>query len=179
MRPRDARVRAAGLAGLLAAMALPLATAGSPAMPAASAIANWFDDPFVQVASAHPGCPEPLGPRMDAAERRVQAHHRAERGTTCYLAGQCAQPNAYLYDRAIADRLVERLRASPRLRHASLWVTVQGRVVFLQGCSDHPDADAAALERLARDVPDVMQAVATVFDGRGRPPYRTLPSGGD
>ena len=143
------------------------ASAGDAEVPA-----NWFGDPFVQVASALPGCPEPAGPRITRDERRVQAHHRAERGTSCYLAGACEKPNAYLYDKDIADQVVARLGASDLVARSTLWVTVQGRVVYLQGCTSDPAHDATELERIVRGVPGVAQAVAAVFTGRGQPAYR-------
>jgi len=54
---------------------------------------NPFGDPFVQATSGR-ACPAPLGPAYSEAERRIEAHSRAERGTTCWLAGLCAEPNA-------------------------------------------------------------------------------------
>lgn len=103
---------------------------------------NWFNDPFVQLASAIRACPEPLGPRVTKAERRLQAHHRAERGTTCFLAGRCEKPNAYLYDQGIAEALAARIRASVWPATSSLWITVQGRVAFIEGCAAQPSGRA-------------------------------------
>ena len=57
----------------------------------------------------------PLGPAYTEAERRVEAHSRLERGTTCWLAGQCAEPNAYRYDAANAIAAVAALRRDPAL----------------------------------------------------------------
>ena len=59
---------------------------------------NWFDDPFFQVASGMRNCPVPEGPLLTAEERRAQRHSRLERGTSCWLAGRCADSNAYLPD---------------------------------------------------------------------------------
>lgn len=137
---------------------------------------NWFDDPFFALSSEVPDCPVPLGPFMTEAERRVQAHHRAERGTTCWLAGQCERPNAYAYDHGIARSLRAAARDRPALfAGTSLWVTVQGRVVFIEGCAADPRA-AAELERFARAVPGVQQALALLRTGAGAaPPYRARP----
>jgi hypothetical protein len=135
---------------------------------------NWFGDPFFQAAAALPNCPEPAGPRLTLAERQLQAHHRAEKGTSCWLAGACDKPNAHGYDADIAQALKTALAAEPLLlREATLWVTVQARVVYLEGCLRTPDA-APRLEALARAVPQVQQAIAIVYDGRGRPPYKLL-----
>ncbi len=135
---------------------------------------NRFGDPFEAVSTDLPGCVEPLGPRTTAAEARVQAHSRAERGTTCWLRGECREPNAYRYDAGIAVTLRERLAASPALHPSSLWLTVQGRVVYLEGCVARAE-QGPALEAVARGVPDVLQALALVSVGAaGQPPYRPL-----
>ncbi len=136
---------------------------------------NRFGDPFEAVSADLPGCAEPLGPRLTAAEARVQAHHRAERGTTCWLRGACREPNAYRYDAGIAATLRGRLAAAPALHPSSLWLTVQGRVVYLEGCVARAE-QGPALEAVARGVPDVLQALALVGVGTaGPPPYRVLP----
>jgi len=133
---------------------------------------NRFNDPFEAVSADLAGCPEPRGPRITAAEARVQAHHRAERGTTCWLKGECSEPNAYRYDAAIAAALRDRLAAAPALHPSSLWLTVQGRVVYLEGCVARVD-QGPALEAAARAVPVVQQALAIVAVGAtAQPPYR-------
>lgn len=138
------------------------------------AVLNRFNDPFEAVSADIPGCPEPRGPRVTAAEARVQAHHRAERGTSCWLRGECREPNAFRYDAAIAGTLRDRLKANPALHPSSLWFTVQGRVVYLEGCVAQP-AQAAALEQAARAVPDVVQALALVrVSAGGALPYRRM-----
>ncbi|WP_374429121.1 BON domain-containing protein [Ideonella dechloratans] len=147
-----------------------------PLTAPAPAPANWFGDPFVQVSAAVANCPEPLGPRITPAERLAQSHHRAERGTTCFLQGQCSEPNAYRYDADIARAVVQALRQSPRVAQGTLWVTVQGRDVFIEGCAPAAQATATEAEGLARQVPQVLAAVAAVFDGRGPAPYRTWPN---
>lgn len=156
-------------------LALPtLLTSAGPA--AAAELRNWFDDPFFQVSAAIAGCPRPAGPFVDEANRRVQMHRRLEKGTTCWLAGRCEQPNAYAYDAAIAAALRERFAAAPVAQRGSLWITVQGRVVYVEGCAPDPLRAAAELEALARAAPQVEQALAIVFDGHGRPPYVPLES---
>jgi len=135
---------------------------------------NRFDDPFEAVSHDIADCPEPRGPRITAAEARVQAHHRAERGTTCWLKGECSEPNAFRYDAGIAAALRERLQGAAALNPSSLWVTVQGRVVYFEGCVERAD-QGAQLEALARGLPDVQQALALVRVGPGGSvPYRRL-----
>jgi hypothetical protein len=136
---------------------------------------NWFNDPFFQIANAIPDCPAPAGPLITEQERRVQSHHRAERGTTCWLTGQCDRPNFYAYDPDIADAIKAALKSSNPFAGATLWVTVQGRVVYFEGCV--PDqAMEPALEAFARSVAGVQQSIAAVFvrGASSRPPYRLL-----
>lgn len=140
----------------------------------AAELRNWFNDPFFQLSSAVRNCPTPLGPLMTEEDSRQQAHHRAERGTTCWLAGQCDKPNAFAYDQAIASELRTRLADLPVVRSATLWITVQGRVVYIEGCAR--DASAVReLEAAARSVSNVQQALANI---RGptdsKPPYPVL-----
>jgi hypothetical protein len=135
---------------------------------------NWFDDPFFQVTSGVPDCPTPAGPRLTESERRGQAHHRAERGTSCWLSGDCEQPSAYAHDAQIARDLLARWRSTSRFDSTSLWVTVQHATVFIEGCVSGA-VDAAALEAFARATAHVQQAVAIVHaDLKTRPPYKVL-----
>jgi hypothetical protein len=156
---------------LMAALAWPVPVLAQ----AAPERQNWFNDPFFQISNAIPGCPVPAGPLITEQERRVQSHHRAERGTTCWLSGQCDRPNFYAYDADIADAIKAALKASNPFDRATLWVTVQGRVVYFEGCV--PDqAMEPALEAFAKSVAGVQQAIAAVFvkGAAPRPPYRLL-----
>ena len=153
-----------------------LVVAAAICMPAAPAVAddakrNWFDDPFFQVAAGLPHCPVPEGPLYTEAERREQIHSRLERGTSCWLAGRCADSNAYRYDKPLAPKVNAALRAVPGVARGSVWVTVQRRWVYLQGCVPSR-ALADRLVRAARAVPDVESVVPDLMVGtRGRPPY--------
>ena len=169
-RTEDASMRRplAEAAILVLLLALPFASRADPR----DGLRNWFGDPFFRIAQGIADCPMPAGPYIDEAERRVQAHHRAERGTTCWLAGTCDRPNAYAYDADIAAALRAALRRHNAFADTSVWVTVQGRVVYLEGCVARP-AQAAELEAFARAVPQVQQAIAIVRDApSARPPYR-------
>jgi BON domain len=161
---------------LLVALAWPVPGTAQPASAASEpALRNWFGDPFFQIANALPDCPEPAGPRIGEAERQKQSHHRAERGTTCWLAGQCDRPNSYAYDADIAAAVRLGLAGSNPFAGATIWVTVQGRVVYFEGCVPAP-AMAAALETFARGIPNVQQAIAAVrvTGDATRPPYRLM-----
>jgi len=161
-------LRATPAALLALACALEPALAQETPKPAKQ---NWFDDPFFQVASGLPQCPVPEGPLLTAEERRAQMHSRLERGTSCWLAGRCADSNAYRYDKPLAPKVQAALAAVPGVRHASVWVVIQRRWVYLQGCVPSR-ALAAALERAARTVPDVEAVLPELMVGtRGKPPY--------
>ena len=154
-----------------------LAAFWTAACPAQSGLSNGFDDPFFQLSSALPDCPLPMGPFVTEAERRVQAHHRAEKGTTCWLNGECDRPNFYAYDADIAEALRGALAGWPGrgalVTGTTLWVTVQGRVVYIEGCARGETA-VAGLEALAKGLPHVLQATAAVrTDQSAPPPYRT------
>jgi hypothetical protein len=138
-------------------------------------VRNWFDDPFFQASSAIADCPLPMGPFATEAERRQQAHRRVEKGTSCWLAGQCERASAYAYDRDI-ERAIRDAAAQSRLfADSTLWITVQGRAVYIEGCVTSPDA-AMQLEAFAKGVPFVQQAAAIVRSSPKEPvPYRTRP----
>lgn len=133
---------------------------------------NWFDDPFFQITSALADCPLPAGPFTPESERAAQAHHRAERGTTCWLAGQCERPNDYAYDADIATAVRGVLSHAMPESATTLWITVQGRIVYIEGCASSRAA-VVALEECLRTVPFVRQVVSNVrTDPKARPPYR-------
>jgi hypothetical protein len=135
---------------------------------------NWFNDPFIQVRNGLPNCPVPLGPLLTEAEMRAESHSRVERGTSCWMAGKCAQPNAYFYDAKIAEALRQRFAQSSDYRDASLWISVKRRFVWIEGCAGEA-SDAASLEALAQEVPDVEHVFVDVMTGTsGKPPYRLL-----
>ena len=139
---------------------------------AAEELRNWFDDPFFAITSAIRDCPLPAGPFITDAERRVQAHHRAERGTTCWLAKACDRPNAYAYDRDIAAAIAAAVRERRPFPDTSLWVTVQGRVVYVEGCARSP-ATVAEVEAFVRTLPNVQQAIANLrIDPTAPAPYK-------
>jgi hypothetical protein len=137
---------------------------------------NWFDDPFFQITSSIPQCPEPAGPRVTAAERQAQSHRRAEKGTTCWLAKEedCEKSNAYSYDREIASEIQVAVRATSSFANTSLWVTVQGRVVYVEGCVPE-ESQATQIEAFVRRLPHVQQAIAIVTSVPGaKAPYKLI-----
>lgn len=153
-------------------LAMACAVEAAPAQPAREAEKqNWFDDPFFQVASGAPGCAVPEGPFYTADERKIQMHSRLERGTSCWLAGQCSDSNAYRYDKPLAPKVRAALESVPGVRRGSVWVIIQRRWVYLQGCVPSRSL-SQRLERAARAVPDVETVLPDLMIGtRGKPPY--------
>ncbi len=144
--------------------------------PAQSAgkVQNWFHDPFFQISSAVPDCPTPAGPYVTEAERTAEAHHRAERGTTCWLVGKCDRPSSYDYDQDIAGAFKKALTTNTSFKNSTLWVTVQGRVVYIEGCAEEPGI-AGRIEQFAMSLPYVEMAVAKIrSDPSAAPPYNIM-----
>ena len=153
----QAEMKRAGTPWALLATYLIVSTAHAAAAPPAQPSEtkkNWFDDPFFQVAQGLPACPVPEGPLYTEAERRTQIHSRLERGTSCWLADKCADSNAYGYDQPLASKVHAALDTVPGVRRGSVWVIVQRRWVYLQGCVPTREL-RARLERAARAVPFV------------------------
>ncbi len=142
-----------------------------PMLLGAEELQNWFHDPFFQISDKFPDCPQPAGPYVTAAERLANAHHRAERGTTCWLEGKCDRPNSYAYDQDIGDALQKALAGERFYADSSLWVTVQGRVVYIEGCAADKRL-TRELEKFAMTIPYVETAVAKIrFNPLDPPPY--------
>jgi BON domain len=130
---------------------------------------NPFGDPFVQATGGR-NCAPPLGPAYSEAERRAEAHSRVERGTSCWLAGLCAEPNAYRYDAANATAAVDALRAEPALATSAIWVTAQRRFVYLEGCVADA-AQAARAEALVQALPQIDRVIPALALPGERSPY--------
>jgi hypothetical protein len=160
--------RAIALAAAWVAVLMPAAAQEAGAPPVRQ---NWFDDPFFQIAAGAHGCPQPLGPFYTEEQRRLQIHSRVERGTSCWLAGQCADSNAYRYDKPLAPKVEAALKAVSGVGRGSVWVMIQRRWVYLQGCVPSHDL-ALRLEHAAHAVPDVEAVVVDLMVGtRGKPGY--------
>ncbi|WKB55517.1 BON domain-containing protein [Eleftheria terrae] len=150
---------------------VPVAQAGGSG-PGEPTRRNWFGDPFLQLSKDIADCPLPAGPFITEAERRVQSHNRAERGTTCWLTGSCERPNFYRYDRDIAEALRKSLSQAHPFANTTVWATVQGRIVFIEGCV-RDDRVAPRIEAFVAALPHVQRAVAIVYsDPASRPPYK-------
>jgi len=111
-------------------------------------------DPFTQATGGYPGCPEARPSVLTEQEMRVSAHERAERGTSCCLAGTCECGGAYKRDPEINERVAAAIRNDSRFRDTSIWVTTTRKFVTLQGCV-RSAGQKRALEVLVRRQPDV------------------------
>ena len=160
-------MRQAACAAVLGSAAL-LAGCGTPA-PVEAPHLNPFNDPFLQATDGRP-CPTPRGPAYSEAELRVEAHSRIERGTTCWLQGLCAEPNAYRYDAANATAAVVALRRDPALAGSTIWLTAQRRFVYLEGCVADA-AQAARAEALVKALADVDRVIPALALPGEKPPY--------
>jgi hypothetical protein len=119
---------------------------------------NAFDDPFLQVTSAMPGCPVPRPPGYTEDEVRKEEHVRAQHGTSCYYSGRCRLPNSYLYDKEIIPRVKQYIQRDGRFDDTSVWVLGERRLVTLMGCVQTP-AQAEAMEKAVQQVDDVMGVI--------------------
>ena len=117
----------------------------------------------------------PEGPLMTPHESQVEEHYRVERGTSCWLHGECKYPNSYLYDKHLAAPVAAALAAVPGVQAGSVWVTIQRRWVFLQGCVTTP-GQITKLQQAAQAVPDVQIVVPQLLVGStGKPVYDVRP----
>ncbi|BCZ80837.1 BON domain-containing protein [Paraburkholderia terrae] len=134
---------------------------------------NWYNDPFFTLSHAIADCPVPLGPMMTHAQMEDDAHYRVERGTTCWLAHKCTKPNSYLYDADIASAIHARFNPHA-FDGTSVWITVQRRFVYAEGCAP-ASFDRHALQQQLEAIPDVEQVFMRIAaSAHGPMPYKTL-----
>lgn len=182
----NAKALSVASASASASPALPASSASTTSAASAASTAsvasaasverrNWYDDPFWALSHSIAECPTPLGPLMTRAQMEDDAHYRVERGTTCWLAHRCSKPNAYLYDKPIAGELKKRFAdGDPALAGTSIWITIQRRFVYAEGCVS-ASFDRDALRRRLEALPDVERVFLRLTDDpRGRAPYKTL-----
>ena len=145
---------------------------------------NHYDDPFIQVTAGIKNCPLPRGPFMTVQEARAEAHPRIERGTSCFQAGKCTEPNSYRYDARIAQAAqlaaTAAMLKSPSLSRSSVWITVQRRFIFVHGCVARRE-QISRWETLFKKVAEVEYvgtdlAVVAVGKLPKRMPYPVIPA---
>lgn len=137
-------------------------SSGAHADDARANRANRGNDPFLHVSDAIAGCPAPRGPFETQQEWLDEAHYRIERGNSCWIAGRCRLPNSYDYDREIADSVTRRLNAlNAQLQwrdKTSLWLTLQRRFVYVDGCVS-PDFDTTRFVAELGETADVEKII--------------------
>jgi len=111
-------------------------------------------DPFAQASTGYAACPAVAPPVLTEEEMRTSAHSRAERGTSCCLAGTCECGGVYKRDPEINARVVDAIKSDSRFRNTSVWVTTTRKFVTLQGCV-RSAAQKKALERFVKSLADV------------------------
>jgi hypothetical protein len=136
---------------------------------------NVFEDPFLQVTSAVPGCPAPRAPGYTEDEVRTEAHVRAQHGTSCFQSGRCRLPNSYLYDKEIIPRVAQYIRRDGRFDDSSVWVKGERRIVTLMGCV-RTQQQKDELERTILLVDDVMGVINKLMVGTQEKPRYELAS---
>ena len=159
-------------AGVLAALVM--SSASGVDMPGERR--NWFDTPFGAAVVGLAACPRPEGPLLTQEEMRQLAHARIERGTSCWLAKQCEDSNAYRRDPEIQRRVIDAVASTPAYARSSVWVTTERGWVTLQGCLESTALRASLIDRVRR-----VPGVETVFDqlivGTGsRPRWKVDPA---
>jgi hypothetical protein len=140
---------------------------------------NRGSDPFFQISSAITPCPAPLGPLETEQGWLGEAHYRIERGNSCWIAGRCRLSNSYLYDAEIAQSVHRRLAsiaAPTRWRErTTLWLTLQRRFIYVQGCVA-ADFDKQKFLSELQQTADVEQVIdQTTAGSGGTPPYPLAP----
>jgi hypothetical protein len=142
--------------------ALAVLAASSLASRADDTRENRGNDPFLHISSAIADCAAPLGPLETTQEWLDEAHYRIERGNSCWIAGRCRLANSYDYDKEIAESVTRRLNslnASLQWREkTSLWLTLQRRFIYLDGCVSR-DFDEARFVSALGETADVEKVI--------------------
>jgi hypothetical protein len=139
---------------------------------------NHGNDPFFSISRAVADCPEPLGPLETESEWLAESHWRVERGNSCWWEGRCRLSNGYLYDKEIAEAVKRRLANIEPATHwkekTTLWLVLQRRFVYVQGCVAPGFDKKTFLAELAKTA-DVERVIDDMMDDTtGKSPYRTL-----
>lgn len=140
---------------------------------------NRGHDPFFQISHAVNDCPIPLGPLETEKEWLDDSHYRIERGNSCWIEGRCRLSNAYLYDAEIAEAVQRRLvtinLATYWREKTTLWLTLQRRFIYVEGCIAPGFDKHTFLSELAKTA-DVDRVIDnTVSDPHAAQlPYKTL-----
>lgn len=161
-------------ASLAAALALVFPAATAYSADAGDQPGNPYNDPPpLQATHGIARCVAPKARALTPQEARLEAHQRIERGTSCWLAGQCEPGGDYRHDAEISARVAESIAHDTRFANSSLWVETLRRFVTIKGCL----ADAGqgrTLEAKVKAIDGVklvwQEAVVTPEGARGAGP---------
>ena len=113
-----------------------------------------------------------LSHRASNPSNGLERHYRFECQQTLANEEDCQRSSAFAYDRDIATEIQAAMAASAQFSDTSLWVTVQGRIVYVEGCVAK-ETQGAGVEHLVRRLPHVQQAIAIVMvSAEAKPPYK-------
>ena len=94
----------------------------------------YNDPPPLQATHAITPCPAPKVRILTPEQARREAHQRVERGTSCWLAGQCEAGGDYKHDGETNARVVAAISNDRRFANSSLWVETLRKFVTIKGC---------------------------------------------
>ncbi|MGN6317972.1 hypothetical protein [Trinickia sp.] len=175
-----------------AAWPIAVALASHAALADSADRSNFGNDPFFQISSAVANCPVPLGPFQTKEEFNEESHYRIERGNSCWIEGRCRLSNSYYYDKEIAEAVQRRLAnisyTTHWRDHTSLWLMLQRRFIYVEGCVA-PDFDkdkflfelgkTADVERVIDNTTTTPDAATLPYRTRAEPNKLPAPPGYD
>ena len=137
---------------LLVAIAIAIALV---AVARSAELDNPYDDPQpLQATRGIARCPVPKPRSLTPEQARREAHQRIERGTSCWLAGQCEPGGDYKHDAETNAHVAAAIANDPRFANTSLWVETLRKFVTIKGCL----ADA----QQGRELEAMVKAIAGV-----------------
>lgn len=111
----------------------------------------YNDPPPLQATHGIARCPAPRPRTLTPEQARREAHQRIERGTSCWLAGQCESGGDYKHDGETTARVAAAIGRDARFATSSLWVETLRKFVTIKGCL----ADA----KQGRDLETMVKAI--------------------
>lgn len=151
----------------MAAMCMTLAL-DAPAAAGAEANNPYNDPPPMQATHDILQCPVPRPQTLTPEEARREAHQRVERGTSCWLAGQCEAGGDYKHDGDINARVAAAIERDRRFANTSLWVETLRKFVTIKGClaDAKQGSELEAMVKAIAGVKLVWQEAVVAPDGR-------------
>jgi osmotically-inducible protein OsmY len=140
----------------------------APIAVGAEADNPYNDPPPLQATRGIAGCAAPQQRILTPEQARREAHQRIERGTSCWLAGQCEAGGDYKDDAKTNARVAEAISNDPRFVHTSLWVETLRKFVTIKGClaDAKQGGELEALVKAIEGVKLVWQEAVVAPDGK-------------